>query len=235
MRKDCVERTIKSLVPGSFLEVGAGLGDFTEMLLDKGFYGKCNDLGETTVEHLRSRFSSRSSEMQVISKLDSIQNERFDYLFTFEVLEHVENDSEAINTWVHFLKPGGTAVISVPAHQRKFSMEDEVVGHVRRYEKNQLENLMRQAGLQNIRIRNYGFPLASLTRRVSMLLAKTEKNRLQLSKEERSIQSGVKRYHLVSSLSFIANHTILSPFLKIQPLFFDKDWGDGYVAIGTKT
>jgi SAM-dependent methyltransferase len=229
-----VNSFLENLKPGKFLEVGAGLGDFTEMILNRGFYGKINDIGIETSKNLRKRFSLRKENVEILDRLTDIRGEKFDYLFTFEVLEHIDNDSEELIKWIEFLKPGGYVLISVPAHQSKYSIEDKLVGHVRRYEKKQLIQLMNNAGLSEIEVKNYGFPLCLITRFISKILARSEKKLLNLSMRDRSIQSGIIRFRWVSALSFISNDFFLYPFIKLQSFFFLKDWGDGYVAIGKK-
>lgn len=80
----------------------------------------------------------------------------FDYLAAFEVLEHIEPDLAVLTEWTACLRPGGRAVFSVPAHQRKFGRSDE--RHVRRYETKELHGLLERAGFSEIRIINYGLP-----------------------------------------------------------------------------
>lgn len=57
----------------------------------------------------------------------------FDTIILIHVLEHVENDREALTHLHSLLKPGGKVLIEVPALQSLFSVHDKMLGHFRRY------------------------------------------------------------------------------------------------------
>ena len=66
-------------------------------------------------------------------------DEVFDVVGAFEVLEHIEGDREALEAWRRWLTPGGQLMLSVPSHQDRFGPADLVVGHYRRYERDDLQ------------------------------------------------------------------------------------------------
>jgi len=68
----------------------------------------------------------------------NFQNNFFDLVAAFNVLEHVDNDQEAFSEITRVLKPGGFFIFSVPLNPKKFSEFDSIVGHKRRYEINKL-------------------------------------------------------------------------------------------------
>jgi SAM-dependent methyltransferase len=82
----------------------------------------------------------------------------FDVVTAFEVLEHIEDDKGALDEWIHRARPGGTLLISTPAHQHRYSVQDELVGHFRRYDPPKMEELLKAAGLKNVEVRLYGMP-----------------------------------------------------------------------------
>jgi hypothetical protein len=51
---------------------------------------------------------------------------------------------------------------SVPAHQARFSVVDEAVGHFRRYERDQLRERFTRAGFEVETLWCYGYPLANV-------------------------------------------------------------------------
>jgi hypothetical protein len=83
----------------------------------------------------------------------------FDLVCAFEVLEHIEDDRGALAAWTARIAPGGTLLLSTPAHARRYGPSDEIVGHHRRYDAAQLHDLVAAAGLADIEIRHWGFPL----------------------------------------------------------------------------
>lgn len=235
LRTKCIEYLSHAWEPGSFVEYGAGTGDITSLFLDRGYHGHCYDLGAENRRILRANLASYGKHAIVVDKPEMLGNVQFDYLFAFEVLEHVANDVDVFREWSQHLKKGGKVLISVPAHQRKFSEEDYWAGHVRRYEKKCLIELLENAGYADITILNYGFPLGNLTRYASMMLHRGSRDEeKRLSAEERSIKSGVERVGKVTRLAFLFNSALMIPFCFLQRIFFRRDWGDGYVACAVK-
>jgi len=233
LRRDCVARASSTWPPGRFLEIGAGTGALTKAFLARGFTGVCYDLGEANRRLLRTNLAQFDTAIEVVDELTTLEPETFDYLFAFEVLEHIEADAEALGSWVRFVKRGGRIVVSVPAHNRKFNDEDRAVGHYRRYERCQLEQLLEAVGCATPRILSYGFPLAVLTRRGNQLLSRftsppgvVEKS----TQETLSIRSGVERSLASIRLSSFLTRRTLAPLIVLQRAFFGTDWGDGYVA-----
>ena len=91
----------------------------------------------------------------------------FDVVIASDVLEHIENDSAALAQIARVLKPGGSMIISVPAHQWLFSYHDTALQHFRRYSKVTLRGLLGRERLQIRRLSYWNmtlFPFLSLYR-----------------------------------------------------------------------
>lgn len=74
---------------------------------------------------------------------------RFDLVMLLDVLEHVENDLEFLQTIVKTnLKPDGVVLISVPAWQALFSAHDTRLRHYRRYSPAQCRRVIEASGLK---------------------------------------------------------------------------------------
>jgi len=234
LRRDCVSRAISSWPPGRFLEVGAGTGALTQTFLARGFTGVCYDLGDANRQVLRRNLAGFGAAVEVVDSLTTLEPGTFDYVVAFEVLEHIAADAEALRSWARYLKLGGRIIVSVPAHMHKFNEEDRAVGHHRRYERRQLQQLFETAGCTDTRIRSYGFPLAVLTRRGNQVLTRLASSRKsageQPTPESLSIRSGVERSDVSLRLSRILTRRTLAPFIVLQRAFFGTDLGDGYVA-----
>ena len=65
----------------------------------------------------------------------------------FDILEHIDEDYLAAAEIFRVLKPGGTALIAVPCDMALWSAHDDEVGHVRRYTRYGLVNVVQKAGL----------------------------------------------------------------------------------------
>lgn len=57
----------------------------------------------------------------------------YDIVAAFDVLEHIDNDIEALMEWKRVLKPGGKVVLTVPAYQWLWSEHDTSLHHYRRH------------------------------------------------------------------------------------------------------
>ncbi len=62
-------------------------------------------------------------------------DEEFDFLLLLDVLEHLADDLAFLRQSLKFLKPGGVAIVTVPAFASLWSAVDEAAGHKRRYDK----------------------------------------------------------------------------------------------------
>lgn len=83
----------------------------------------------------------------------------FDLVCAFEVLEHIDDDAGALAEWSAHLRPGGWLLLSVPAFQRRYGPADELVGHFRRYDPEDLREVLTKAGFTGVELRQYGMPL----------------------------------------------------------------------------
>jgi SAM-dependent methyltransferase len=72
----------------------------------------------------------------------------FDILVAMDVIEHIDEDLEAVKEWLRFVKPGGSVFITVPAFAWLWSRHDTALGHKRRYTKRSLRQLAQSASLE---------------------------------------------------------------------------------------
>ena len=89
----------------------------------------------------------------------TFKDKLFDVVVSGEVLEHIKDDDKVMKHFNRVLKNGGQCIISVPQNPNLWSNEDEWVGHVRRYEKEELINLLEENGFKINKINSIGFPL----------------------------------------------------------------------------
>jgi SAM-dependent methyltransferase len=75
---------------------------------------------------------------QVQPKWDFTEYGRFDVVTLCDVIEHVENDLDAINAVKQVLNPGGVVLVTVPALKSLWSAHDVRNHHFRRYDRKRL-------------------------------------------------------------------------------------------------
>lgn len=122
--------------PSAVLDVGAGDGYFARRLLaalPPGSAITCLDSGYSD-ELLARLVPDVASERGAIEFTRARPERAFDAVVMLDVMEHVIDDHGFLRSVVEqSLKPGGTAVISVPAHPGLYSQHDIDLGHHRRY------------------------------------------------------------------------------------------------------
>ncbi len=62
----------------------------------------------------------------------------FDAIGAFDVIEHIEEDTEVMRNVHRALAPGGVFLVTVPQHHWLWSRADDYLGHKRRYSRSEL-------------------------------------------------------------------------------------------------
>ncbi len=129
------------------LDVGAGLGVFTELALDAGAEVVACEPDPEFVATLRERVGARAGATVREETAESLDpGSGFDSAICFNVLEHVPDDEGALRRIRELLRPGGRLLLLVPAHPRLHGAYDGAVGHERRYTGAGLRNALVGAG-----------------------------------------------------------------------------------------
>jgi SAM-dependent methyltransferase len=133
------------------LEIGAGSGTMFSCVADR----QCAialELDDTLVKMLETRFDSNenvtvvSGSVNDVATLEKVRALHPDSAMTFNVLEHIEDDVEALRSIATVLEPGNTVTVLVPAFPSIFGAMDRAVGHVRRYRRGDLVAKMEASG-----------------------------------------------------------------------------------------
>lgn len=158
LRYDVVKRVIERLKPDTALEIGCGQGAFgARLALEVQYLGVEPDQGSCEVA--RSRIEPRGGTVLHGIHEAVPEGTTYDLVCAFEVLEHIDDDKAAIAEWVSLVRPGGHLLLSVPAFQDRFGPMDAYVGHFRRYSPAELESRLVEAGLTDVEITVYAWPL----------------------------------------------------------------------------
>jgi len=138
IKKQLQKLTSKGLPKNAkILNIGAGTGGTIPTL---EAFGKVTNLDSSKDAIAFLKKSGYSADLAGGISLPYKDNE-FDAVVAFDVLEHIKDDSEALNEWCRVLKPNGFMVITVPAYQWLWSAHDEAMHHFRRYSRRALKSL----------------------------------------------------------------------------------------------
>lgn len=141
------------LVPGAtVLEVGAGIGTFTTLLLEAGAARVCALEPNTEAAAACERRFADDERVEVLpvavpAPAGAVPEAAFDLVVCQNVLEHIADDGEALRGMASALRPGGALVVVVPADPHLFGSLDDAYGHWRRYSAEELRDLVGAAGL----------------------------------------------------------------------------------------
>jgi SAM-dependent methyltransferase len=124
------------------LDFGAGIGTFASELRKYGTRVICVEPDRS----LRRRLLLNDFEAH--ESLEPIPEKSVAYIYSLNVLEHIEDDLEALGELYRRLVPGGTLLIYVPAFEILFSSADKRIGHKRRYTKAVLVRRLEMAGFE---------------------------------------------------------------------------------------
>ncbi|QDV34198.1 bifunctional glycosyltransferase/class I SAM-dependent methyltransferase [Tautonia plasticadhaerens] len=146
-------RQIAPWVGDRVLEAGCGIGNLTELLLERDRL-VATDNEPFYVEMISRRFGHLENvstvEMDLARAADygRIGPERLDTIVCLNVLEHIAADEEVLRLFCRALVPGGHAIILVPQHPWLYSPTDRALGHERRYEESELRRKLEEAGFE---------------------------------------------------------------------------------------
>lgn len=148
------------------VEVGAGSGSFTELLLEtkpeqldsvepsSNMYPLLAD----HIRHLNAGSSGRAHQGTLIGCLETLRNEKPpDSIVYVNVLEHVEDDANELAAMHSLLRPQGHALIFVPANMWLMGSMDHELGHFRRYSIKELHQKCEAAGFKVVTSRHFDF------------------------------------------------------------------------------
>lgn len=135
----------------SVLEVGSGMGYFAEKLAESGVDRLVlSDADEDCLQRLRQTYSDRPdvqvAEVTLPGRIDI--GEPVESVVAMNVLEHIEDDAQALRDLATIVTPGGRIILWVPAYMQLYGDFDRKVGHFRRYTPATIRGAVERAGLQ---------------------------------------------------------------------------------------
>ena len=142
---------IEPYLGNNIMEAGSGIGSLAPLLM-KFRSVTLTDVSDYYLNHLRAIYKKSPNikvrRYDLMNHNPEMENLGIDTIVTSNVLEHIEGDQQAMCNFYKILKPGGRAVILVPAHMALYSELDTNLEHFRRYGRKDLTEKMENAGFE---------------------------------------------------------------------------------------
>ena len=146
-------KKIVNTMPSSannIVDFGAGNGCFAKKISKQ--YNKhiiCIEPAHNMHHHLKG--------FMLHNSLQDLSDKSQDFIYSLNVLEHIEDDTFVLAEMHQKLKRHGRIFIYVPAFMLLYSAMDKKVGHYRRYSKKELMSKVSQAGFDIVDCRYADF------------------------------------------------------------------------------
>lgn len=139
---------------GTLLDIGAGTGDFLLEAQNQGW----KSIGTEPSD--KAKNSAIGKGIQFAATLEQLENQSFDVITMWHVLEHVPDLENQIATLKRLLKPTGTIIIAVPNYKSydanyygEFWAAYDVPRHLWHFSKTSIEKLFGHQNIQLVKIK----------------------------------------------------------------------------------
>lgn len=128
-----------NIIGGSVLEVGCGEGYGMELLAPKASKYLAIDKYNTPINPDLPDFRKITFRQMNVPPFEDIEESSFDYIVSFQVIEHIEDDEFFARELYRVLKPGGKLILTTPNIKMSLTRNP---WHVREYTPKQLKNML---------------------------------------------------------------------------------------------
>lgn len=220
----------------TLLEIGYGSAEIFASYESLGFEVYGFDFSDDAYQYALKQYQDHT-KITIYHEESEIRKATYDIVVACEVLEHIEQDNNAISQWVEYLKPEGMMIISVPIHAERWGKSDSEFGHFRRYEKTALIQLLQNNNLKLLDYITYDFPSCFLldylrNQRVHRITDKYVDPKSD-KMERGSKLSGIARDEN-PIIRFLSHPIFVTPIIYFQKLFYRTNWGSGALVICQK-
>lgn len=182
-RREIIESILRknNLLNDTFTVLEIGTANGANIAYFKKYFAtmKGSEINEEALKNAKIKNPEIDIQHGWLPNNIGFNNEKFDVVFLFDVLEHVEDDNAALQEIAKMLKDTGYLVMTVPAYQFLFGEFDKFSHHFRRYNKHNLTTKVINAKYK-IGFCSYFncwlFPLVLVSRLVENVIRKTVKH-----------------------------------------------------------
>lgn len=228
-----------------FLEIGCGAGALAKELCRRGLSGIGVDASAQAIEIARNELHEylESGAFTLLHEdifTNDLPLKPAGVAISMMVVEHIEDDQAFVSRITNLVRPGGLVCIGVPGRPDCWGVEDETVGHVRRYDRSTLQHLLTRSGLVDVKVLSIAVPVSNLLFSLSnaAISSSGEVSKKSQPQQLQTALSGVREvpYKTVfpSWCRLLLNRYAMYPFCLIQRLFYRTDLGLTLLGFGRR-
>lgn len=145
-------------INANILDIGTSTGTNLRMLRDVGYTNvKGLDLNDEAISWCSNKGWGDVSKGDICN-IPSDGNV-YNLILATDIIEHVDDDLQALKEIYRVLCSGGYAIITVPAFQSLWGLQDDVSHHKRRYRKKELLHRLKDSGLEFVQCYYFNYIL----------------------------------------------------------------------------
>ena len=229
LREKVSKRILRLNAPSSnnriALEWGVGLGGNLPVIASFFDTIEAYDLSPEAIAYCQEHYPL-AHVRYFCNDAGSCENKgHFDAIFMYSILEHLQNDRLMLRKAAQLLKAGGLLFMQVPQCKSYFSVIDEFYGHFRRYDSEELKEMLKFEGLEIMEFRSlgigalWGFEIAKFKRKYGPS---------QFKREDQNLISSYTEFSRTKKALYWAKW----PFMKL--LERPYDWFSKRFALGVE-
>jgi SAM-dependent methyltransferase len=222
------------LRPGRFIEVGAGEGHLSALLLSAGWRGSGVEADAASAARARevNNHAIEQGRYEVVNStwLEPVKGAKLpknvDLILSCMVLEHLDDRSERMYfaRCQEHLGRGGRIILMVPACEAAWGIEDVLAGHFRRYTRQRLRELLHELGWRIEHLAGLTYPVSNMLLPLSnALVRRVEAYKQSFDMQERTASSGRRRVpgktDFPKAATLVLNEVTLYPLYLLQLAF----------------
>jgi|TARA_B100000959_G_scaffold173881_1_gene182047 SAM-dependent methyltransferase len=138
------------MISGKVLEIGCGEGyGLTELAPKTEEYIAIDKYNTPISNEIKQKNNIKFKQMEV-PPLEGVNENSIDFIITFQVIEHINNDRLFISEIFRVLKPGGKLILTTP---NKLMSLTRNPWHIREYNPIQMREILQTSAFSNIDIK----------------------------------------------------------------------------------
>ena len=213
----------------TFYEIGCGKGIFSNLFLRSNLKGNAVDLNARACERsseLNNRYINSQNYTVVNGDfIDQPETNKYDVIFSCMVIEHIPNEARQVflEKCKSLLTKNGKIAFLVPASKKHWGVEDDVAGHILRFDRKEVELLAKNLDMKLDHLAGLTYPISNWLFSLSnYIVSKNESNMLAKTQKEKTIYTGSREVNFKTDFpsytAIFLNRFVLYPLHILQKI-----------------